>query len=191
MSLLTIAIADARYPERLKRRLRADAPDRVTSLGNPDLLASPKTALFCSARCPGSVILTAHDRATRWRDEGCCIISGFHSPVEKDCLQILLRGRQPIIMCPGRAIDRMHLPPTLRGPIEEGRLLFLSPFSSSDRRVTKELATQRNRFAAALADEIVFVHITPGGHLDELRRLVATWDVPHRVLIPETSVCAS
>jgi predicted Rossmann fold nucleotide-binding protein DprA/Smf involved in DNA uptake len=191
MSLLTIAIADARYPELLRHRLRADAPARVTSLGNSVLLASPKIALFCSARCPGSVILAAHDQAARWRDEGHCIISGFHSPVEKDCLQILLRGRQPVIMCPGRAIDRMRVPPTVRGPIEDSRLLLLSPFASSDRRVTKELAMRRNRFVAALADEIVFAHITPGGHLDELRRLIAKWNVPHRVLTAEASVCAS
>lgn len=191
MNLLTIARADARYPERLRHRLDGDTPACVTCIGNTDLLASPKIALFCSARCPGNVILAAHDQAAHWREEGRCIISGFHSPVEKDCLQILLRGRQPIIMCPGRAIDRMRVPPTLSGPLQDRRLLLLSPFASSDRRVTKELAMQRNCFVAALADEIVFAHITPGGHLDELRRLIARWHVPHRVLAAEASTRAS
>jgi hypothetical protein len=70
----------------------------------------------------------------------------------------------------------------LRGPMEDGRLLFLSPFASSVRRVTKELATERNRFVAALADEIIFAHITAGGLLDELLQLAANWKVPNRVL---------
>ena len=66
------------------QRLGADAPPILTTLGNRDLLALPKTALFCSARCPGHVILTAYDQAAKWRDAGRCVISGFHSPVEKE-----------------------------------------------------------------------------------------------------------
>lgn len=37
------------------------APDQLTTLGNLDLLALPKTGLFCFARCPGHVILTTYD----------------------------------------------------------------------------------------------------------------------------------
>jgi len=33
-----------------------------------------------------------------------------------------------------------------------------------------------------LADDVVFAHVAPGGHLDELRQLVADWQAPHRVL---------
>jgi predicted Rossmann fold nucleotide-binding protein DprA/Smf involved in DNA uptake len=182
MSLVLVGKGDAHYPERLKFRLAEEAPGRVTALGNFDLLGLPNTALFCSSRCQGDVILAAHDQAAQWRDEGRCIVSGFHSPVERDCFEILLRGRQPIIMCPGRAIDRMRIPGELKRAMANGRLLLLSPFGWPDRRVTKELAVQRNRFVAALADEIVFAYIEPGGHLDDLRRLVATWGIPHRHL---------
>jgi predicted Rossmann fold nucleotide-binding protein DprA/Smf involved in DNA uptake len=182
MSLLTIAIADARYPELLRRRLGADAPARVSGLGNSDLLASPKIALFCSARCPGDAILAAHDQAARWRDEGRCVISGFHSPIEKDCLRILLRGPQPIIVCLARGLEGMRVPTHWGEPLADGRLFVLSPFPAAERRVTKDLAAERNRLAAALADDVVFAHITPGGGLDYLRRLVADWGIPHRIL---------
>lgn len=69
------------YPAILSERLGTAAPATLSALGNLDLLSLPKTALFCSARCPGSAILAAYDQAARWRDEGRCIISGFHSPV--------------------------------------------------------------------------------------------------------------
>ena len=95
-----------RYPARLRERMGADTPPRLTALGNLALLALPKTALFCSARCPGKVILTTYDQAAKWRDAGRCVISGFHSPVEKECLQILLRGTQPIIVCPARVLPQ-------------------------------------------------------------------------------------
>ena len=61
------------------------------------------TALFCSARCPGKLILRTYDQVAQWRDAGHCVVSGFHSPVEKECLRILLRGEPPIIICPARA----------------------------------------------------------------------------------------
>ena len=102
MTTLTLKPDDSRYPTRLRERLGGYAPAQLSALGNFDLLALPKTALFCSVRCPGSVILTAYDQAATWRDAGRCIISGFHSPVEKECLQILLRGTQPIVICPAR-----------------------------------------------------------------------------------------
>jgi hypothetical protein len=173
---------EAFFEDERERQTLLEAPARMTAMGNPDLSDLPTTALFCSSNCPGHVILAAHDQAAHWRDEGRCIIGGFHSAVEKDCLSILLRGRQPIIVCPARGLERMRLPTALSKPFADGRLLLLSPFTSADRRVTKELAVQRNRFVAALADEVVFAHITPGGHLDELRRLVAAWAVPHRCL---------
>jgi predicted Rossmann fold nucleotide-binding protein DprA/Smf involved in DNA uptake len=155
------------YPSRLLQRLTTDAPSSLSVLGNPHLLALPKTTLFCSARCPGKVILTAYDQAARWRDEGRCVISGFHSPVEKECLQILLRGSQPIIICPARALPQ-RVPPEWKKPLEAGRLLVLSGFAATEKRVTAELAGRRNKLVAALADEVWFAHITPGGQMAKL-----------------------
>ena len=172
---------DSGYPERLRERLGDAAPAQLTTLGNLDLLALPKTALFCSARCPGHVILSAYDQAARWRDTGRCIISGFHSPVEKECLRILLRGTQPIIICPARSLPkRIHV--DWNTPLAEGRLLILSGFTATEKRVTTELATRRNALVAALADEICFAHITPGGQSERLTHRLAGWRVPFSTL---------
>jgi predicted Rossmann fold nucleotide-binding protein DprA/Smf involved in DNA uptake len=78
------------YPQRLQERLGQQAPTTLTALGNMALLSQPKTALFCSVRCPGDAILGAYDSARKLRDEGVTVVSGFHSPVEKECLRILL-----------------------------------------------------------------------------------------------------
>ena len=153
----------------MRERLGDTAPAQLYALGNLVLLALPKTALFCSARCPGNVILTTYDQAAKWRDAGRCVISGFHSPVEKECLQILLRGEQPIIICPARALPQ-RIPPDWNTPLADGRLLILSCFPESERRVTTELAARRNEFVAALADEVWFAHITPGGQMERLAK---------------------
>jgi predicted Rossmann fold nucleotide-binding protein DprA/Smf involved in DNA uptake len=172
-----IPSADARYPARLRERLSNAAPAELTTLGNLALLALPKTALFCSARCPGDAILRTYDQAARWRDDGRCVISGFHSPVEQECLRILLRGTPPIILCPARGLPQ-RIPPELRQPLANGHLLILSCFPERERRVTAALASRRNEFVAALADEVWFAHITPGGRNEQLARRLAQWGVP-------------
>ena len=174
---IRITPADARWPVRLSERLGDAAPTQLTTLGNLDLLALPKTGLFCSARCPGNVILSAYDQAARWRDAGRCIISGFHSPVEQECLRILLRGTPPIILCPARSLPQ-RVPPEWRKPLTAGRLLILSAFTTSANRVTAELATRRNEFVAALADEVFIPHASAGGHLEKLSRRVNAWRIP-------------
>jgi predicted Rossmann fold nucleotide-binding protein DprA/Smf involved in DNA uptake len=160
-----IAADHPKYPSRLRQHLGADVPPELTALGNLDLLSRPMTALFCSARCPGRVILPAYDQAAKWRDEGHCVISGFHSPVEKECLCILLRGSQPIIICPARALPK-RMPQEWIQPLNNGRLLILSLFGEGERRVTAELASRRNELVAALADNVFVAHATPGGRLE-------------------------
>ena len=53
------------YPAILLTHLNSAAPATLSALGNRDLLALPKTALFCSARCPGSAILAAYDHSSK------------------------------------------------------------------------------------------------------------------------------
>lgn len=173
----TIARGDARYPARLARRLGAAAPAALMALGNLDLLALPKTALFCSARCPGSVILPTYDQAAKWRDTGRCVISGFHSPVEEECLQILLRGDAPVILCPARGMLE-RLPAQWAIAASGGRMLILSAFASTATRITADFAARRNEFVAALADEVYIAHTTAGGHVETLRRRLQTWGIP-------------
>jgi predicted Rossmann fold nucleotide-binding protein DprA/Smf involved in DNA uptake len=162
----------------LRERSNMVMPAQLAALGNLALLSLPKTALFCSARCPGQTILAAYDKAVSWRDAGRCVISGFHSPIEKECLSILLRGAHPIIICPARGIENMRVPGDWKAPLAAGRLLILSPFSPTHRRVTADLAARRNEFVAALADEAWFAHITPGGQSDRLTTLLAKWQIP-------------
>jgi len=176
MKPIALNASDTHYPARLGKRLGTDTVPQLSALGNLDLLAVPKTALFCSARCPGQAILAAYDQVARWRDVGRCIISGFHSPVEMECLRILLRGSQPVIICPARSLENMRLLPAWKKPFSDGRLLILSRFAEHNRRVTASLAVRRNEFVAALADEVWFAHIAPGGEMQRLAHKIAARD---------------
>ena len=169
-----ITPADGCWPGKLEQRLGRNSPPELTALGNAALLASPLTALFCSARCPGEAILRAYDQAAHWRDTGRAVIGGFHAPLERECLRILLRGPQPVVVCPARGLPR-RLTPELRAPFLAGRLLLVTPFPESERRVTRALAERRNEIVAAVADEVWFAHIAPGGQMARLAQRVAEW----------------
>ena len=164
---------DAFWPKCLTERLGRDAPRALHAIGPVALLAARRTALFCSARTPGDAILRAHDAARCMRDEGVTVISGFHSPIEKECLRILLRGKQPIIVCPARAIETMRIPTECRAAFDAGRVLFLSPFSKQPKRVTQDSALRRNEVVAALADEAYLAHVTVGGQAEEIGAMLA------------------
>ena len=145
----------------------------TTSRGNLGLLEEPLTALFCSARCPGDLILKTYDVARAMRDAGVPVISGFQTPMEKECLRLLLRGSQPVVVCPARAIGNMRIPAYWRPALEEGRLLVFSSFSSSHRRPTAELAVQRNGIVASLASRIFIAHAAPGSKTEGFARDLA------------------
>jgi predicted Rossmann fold nucleotide-binding protein DprA/Smf involved in DNA uptake len=138
--------------------------------------------MFCSVRCPGGAILGSYDAARKLRDDGVTVVSGFHSPVERECLRILLRGEQPIIICLARAMEKFRIPVAWRAALDIDRLLILSPFEKWPPRPTVDSARQRNELVAALADEILIVHATPGGAIERIANLTMRWNIPWRKL---------
>lgn len=166
MNLIGINKSDVRYPTALDHYLGDSALEEITASGNLAILENRKTAFFCSSKCPGDLIIKTYDLAKKWRDAGVTVIGGFHSPIEQECLNILLRGKQLVIVCPARSIENMRLKAEYKTPLAESRLLFLSPFPIKEKRMTADLALARNRFVAALADEIFVAHAAEGGKIE-------------------------
>jgi hypothetical protein len=164
-----------RYPASL--RGRSDV--RIFQAAGPvELLSLPATGFFCSSQCPGSIILKTFDQITALRDRQRVLIGGFHSPMEWECLRILLRGRQPVVWVPARSIQGMRLKPELEPAFAAGRLLILSPFPERCRRITASMAEERNRFVAALAVESFVAHAAPGSRTRALCEELASQGKP-------------
>lgn len=140
----------------------------IWALGNLDILNVPLIGFFCSVKCPGNVILRAYDLIRALRDARVPVIGGFQSPMEKECLDLLLRGEQPAVVCPARSIEKMRISKTWREALEQGRLLFLSPFESKHKRAAARLSEQRNHFVAMLANQLVVAHASESGKISAL-----------------------
>ncbi|MEW6490250.1 MAG: hypothetical protein AB1578_20370 [Thermodesulfobacteriota bacterium] len=166
--VLTPASAD--YPSALRGAGEAEFPE-LWILGESTLLGHDLLGLFCSTRCPGDVVLRAYEAARALRDAGIPVIGGFHTPMEQECLELLLRGTQPVVWCPARGLPQpRRLPQPKRDALAEGRLLILSPFAAKARRMTSELAERRNELVAEMAERLLFLHAPPGTKTDALRQ---------------------
>ena len=140
----------------------------VRAIGNQEICSQRKLALFCSSTCPGSVILKTVDYIKSLEGSNTAVISGFHSPVEQQCLRVLQRINQPAILCPARSLEDMRLKPEWKKMLEAGNLLILSPFDAKYRRMTKELSWKRNQFVVSLADEVLVPFAVPGGRTERI-----------------------
>jgi predicted Rossmann fold nucleotide-binding protein DprA/Smf involved in DNA uptake len=154
---IPIPAKSTQYLPALWTSLNSRYPPVVHGLGNPDLLAQPLLALFCARQCPARLLVKAQDWARSVRDQGAAIISGFHTPVEKECFRVLLKGSCNLVICPARALPK-RVPGDWRGPIEKGRLLVLSFFPERQARPTAAMALERSRLLSALAAEVLILH---------------------------------
>lgn len=136
--------------------------------GNAALLAGQPIAFFCSQSCPGDVILKAQDWANARGADDAPVISGFHTPVERDVLRILLRGGAPVIQVLARALEGARLPAAFRNAEKAGRALIVSPFAATVRQTTACTAEQRNRYILTRAAAVLFAHASLGGKSEAL-----------------------
>lgn len=135
--------------------------------GNIDLLSLHKVAFLCSRNCPADLEPYVREWAVRQCQDGVCVISGFHSRLEKMVLHLLLGGSQPIVLALASGIKK-EIEPELEQPLATGRLLVITRYAPSVTHPCEEKCLQRNRLMMDLADEIVVGYASPGGNLERL-----------------------
>ena len=155
-------------PAVLRRCSEAESVPAVTSKGNLDLLDRKLIGFFCSVRCPGDAILKTYDLARTLRNTDVTLIGGFQSPMEKDVLDLVLRGPSSVVVCPARGLGTMRIPRPWKNPLAEGRLLLLSFSDDNIRRPTADIAATRNAHVAALAHRLLIAHAEKGGKTEKL-----------------------
>jgi predicted Rossmann fold nucleotide-binding protein DprA/Smf involved in DNA uptake len=166
---------DPDYPSKIQQYLGSHTPKVISALGNLDILQHMLLGIFCSVKCPGNLIIRTYDLSQNLKEKGIAVIGGFHSPIEQECLRILLRGTQPIIICPARSINGMRIKAEYKKSLAEGRLLFLSPFTEKQRRISADTALLRNYFVAALADSTFVAYAAPHSKTERFCQEIVTW----------------
>ena len=134
-------------------------------LGNEDLLDRYLVAFFASREYSEEVA----QRAVLWAESICqtdkVVISGFHSPLEKEILNYFLERQHPVIIALGRALYK-RIPDHLKSHFDEGRVLFVSFRDYS--RHSWNSAHIRNWSVAKLAEEVYFTQFDNTSSLSTL-----------------------
>jgi predicted Rossmann fold nucleotide-binding protein DprA/Smf involved in DNA uptake len=106
------------------------------------------------------------------------VISGFHSPMERESLTILLRGTQPVIVCPAKSINNMRINKEYKKLLKDRRLLFLSPFDENQRRISAKRSYYRNLFVAAMSAAVCVIHAGTGSKTEAFCKEILSWQKP-------------
>ena len=136
-------------------------------VGNKKILGNYKIGFLCSRKVPAQIILPTYDWAIEQREKGVCVVSDFHSKIEKDVFHYLSKGKQPIIIVLARSLYK-NIPVAFKPLLEEERLLIISPFENNVKRVTRQTAYERNKFIIEISDELFIPYVYPNGQLDKL-----------------------
>lgn len=157
---------------------------QIAILGDASIIDLPKVGFLSSRKVPPAAVMKCYDWATEMRDQGVCVMGGFQSPLEKDVLEFLLQGSQPVIWVLARKLwTQCGVPKTYRVPIEEGRLLVVSPVSQTISRVDERSAAMRNRYILEHSDRVVFAALDPSGSLAKtLAEVNLVRNVPFTIL---------
>ena len=124
-------------------------------LGNKGLLKVRKLGFLASRKISSLSILPTLDWATEVsKREDNAIVSGFHSKMERNVLEILLKGQCGIIIVLARGMYR-KLPIQYEEAMSQNRLLIISNEKDNVKRVSEQTAHKRNEYVREIADEMM------------------------------------
>ena len=141
--------------------------DNLYYLGNKNILTCKKTAFLCSRKCPAEVVIKSYEWAVGKKEKGECVITGNHSKIERDIFDILLKGRQPLILVLARCFYKKW-DDKISKAINENRLLVMTPFDEKVKRISEQTAFKRNQVIIDNSDEVYIAYSQKGGMLDKL-----------------------
>lgn len=178
------------FPERLVEFLGDRAPRLLQLAGSPELLSvvdshqRRSVALAASVTSPASVVKETLELVRELAESGVVFVGGFHSPLERLCLDQLAAAGWPAIACFGRTLWDLRIPNGWLERLREGKLVFVSPCGSSQKRATKDSLRTRSECVLALADNFVIPHASSGGKTEALCRQAlkagkAVWTLNH------------
>ena len=137
----------------------------METLGNDSLLEYKKIGYFASGKIASLSVLPTLDWAAEVaKREDVAIVSGFHSKMEREVLDFLLRGKCGIIYVLARSIYK-KVPKAFREAYDAGRVLFVAPCNTSATVASRYLCQKCNEYVASISDQLVFSSLTPESSL--------------------------
>ncbi len=140
----------------------------MKTFGNISILNLRKIGFLAGSKIASLSVLPTFDWAVEMaKREDVAIVSGFHSKIERQVLEFLLKGKCCIICVLARGIYKRPVEPYIAA-FNSGRVLFISNETDSITRASKETCHRRNEYVASISDKLVFSSVTPESSLHAL-----------------------
>jgi predicted Rossmann fold nucleotide-binding protein DprA/Smf involved in DNA uptake len=159
-------------------------PRKLWGIGNAAILGAPLLGII-SARQVNSDLASI---SSQLLEQLACLneaafIGGWHSPLEKEALQILLAKTVPIVLCIPKALNRFVPTVDVDNRVSQGQALLLTHCSPRVKRISRDASIRRNQLVISLATALLVLSAPPGSVSFELAKSALRRGKP--VLTPE------
>jgi len=178
------------FPGRIVALLGDKAPLSLWTAGNADLVGevdsgqAGSVALAASVNSPASIADGTWDLVRDLAEGGAVLVGGFHSPLERLCLDRLAAAGRPAIVCLARTLQGFRIPAGWVASLRSGKLVLVSACEPTHKRATRNSVAVRNDCVVSLADCFFVSHARPGGKTEALCQAVLktgkeVWTLTH------------
>ena len=133
--------------------------------GEQGLLDRELIAFFASREADERAKALAREWAYSIAQSNKVVISGFHSPLEREVYQILDTYHRSVVVALARALYK-KIPPLFESAYREKRVLFIS--ARDNARTSFSTSQIRNWMVADIASEVVFAPFSEPSSLSTL-----------------------
>lgn len=175
-AIWVISRADAKYPRRLKAKLKEDAPPLLYGCGDIALLEKGGLAVVGSRHVDDELITFTENVGRLSAEAHRSTVSGGAKGIDRAAMHGALMAGGEVVGVLADSLEKAALAHDNREPLMDGRLVLISPYDSAA-GFNVGHAMQRNKLICALADAALVVTSdfekggTWAGAIEQLDRL--------------------
>jgi len=155
-------ISDIKPPAGLESFFRGREP-RLWGVGNPDILSSRRLGIISARQSDSDLALISSQLLKQLASlNDMTFVGGWHSPLEKEALHILLAETVPMVFCVPKALNRFRLTIDVENHVRQGHALLLTHCSPKVKRISRDASIRRNHLIIGLATALLVLSAPPG-----------------------------
>ncbi|MFQ5917309.1 MAG: DNA-processing protein DprA [Candidatus Binatia bacterium] len=147
------------------------SPPKLWCIGEPQILKRELLGIISSRKIAPELALTTAKILRQLVPLEVTFISGWHSFLEKEALNVLLTQQARVIICLAKSLDKFNPSPEISMLIDQGRALLLTHCSPKARRISREASLRRNLLVAGAAKVVLSLSAPEGSASFGLSRL--------------------
>ncbi|HEY3166774.1 MAG TPA: DNA-processing protein DprA [Candidatus Binatia bacterium] len=138
-------------------------PSKLWGVGDPAILNYRLLGIISARQVDSDLALeTARLLKQLVSLEDAAFVSGWHSPLEEEALQILLAQEATVVLCVAKSLDRFIPSMGVESRVTDGKALLLTHCSTKAKRITRNASMRRNELIVELVKALLVLSAPEG-----------------------------